>query len=373
MTENAGGRTSVVVLGGGYGGNRVAKLLDDVADVTLVDPSDAFLHNVAALRALVAPEWLDQIFLPYRRLLSNGRFLRDRAVAVDGRQVTLASGARLEPDYLVLATGSSYPFPAKIDEPAAETAKARIREAHAALTGAQRVLLVGAGPVGLELAGEIKSAYPGKHVTIADVAPDILAGPYDQALRDELRAQLDKLGVELKLGTPLRELPTAAPATAAPVAVTTEAGEELTADIWFRCFGVTLQTGYLRGSLAAARDAQGHLRVDEHLQVRGHDRIYAIGDIADADRNMAGFAGMQGELLARNLRTHITGEGELTTYQRHPTVIVVPLGPEGGAGQLPGQDGIAGPEATAEIKGRAMMVERSTALFDVPDPVESAA
>ena len=37
--------SSVVVLGGGYAGMKVAKALDDVADVTLVDPSDAFLHN----------------------------------------------------------------------------------------------------------------------------------------------------------------------------------------------------------------------------------------------------------------------------------------------------------------------------------------
>ncbi|WP_188189968.1 NAD(P)/FAD-dependent oxidoreductase [Nonomuraea sp. SYSU D8015] len=373
MTENAGGRPSVVVLGGGYGGHTVAKLLDDVADVTLVDPSDSFMHNLAALRALVEPDWLDRIFLPYRRLLANGRFLRDRAVAVDGRQVTLASGTRLEPDYLVLATGSSYPFPAKIEEPAAETAKARAREAHQALSGARRVLLIGAGPVGLELAGEIKSAFPDKHVTLADVAPDILTGPFDQALRDELRAQLDKLGVELKLGSPLRDLPDAAPATAAPVAVTTEAGEQLTGDIWFRCFGVGLHTDYLRGSLAEARDDQGYLRVDEHLRVHGHDRVFAIGDIADADRNMAGFARLQGEVLAGNLRTLITGEGRLTAYERQPPVVLVPLGPEGGAGQLPGHDGIVGPEATSDIKGRAMFVDRSTAHFDVPEEAEPAA
>jgi apoptosis-inducing factor 2 len=85
--------------------------------VTLVDPTEAFVHNVAAWRALVEPEWLDRIFLPYEHLLADGRFLRDRAVAVDGRRVTLGSGDVLEPDYLVLATGSSYPFPAKTEEP----------------------------------------------------------------------------------------------------------------------------------------------------------------------------------------------------------------------------------------------------------------
>jgi NADH dehydrogenase FAD-containing subunit len=54
-------RGSVVIVGGGYGGINAAKALDDVADVTLVDPTEAFVHNVASWRALVEPEWLDRI------------------------------------------------------------------------------------------------------------------------------------------------------------------------------------------------------------------------------------------------------------------------------------------------------------------------
>ena len=364
MIENSGPRPSVVVLGGGYGGLAVAKRLDDVADVTLVDPSDAFLHNLASLRALVEPEWLDRIFMPYHRLLRHGRFVRDRADAVDGRRVTLASGRQLEPDYLILATGSAYPFPAKSEHADTAASRARFRGAHQELRVAQRVLLVGAGPTGLELAGEIKASFPEKHVTIADVAPDVLAGPYDQALREELRAQLDKLGVELKLGSPLRGLPDAPPAVAAPVSVTTEAGDELTADIWYRCFGLTLQTGYLRGQLAGSRNAQGYLRVDDQLRVLGQDRVYAIGDITDAAHNGAGVARMQGEFLAVNLRAAITGEGEVAAYQKPPVAVLVPLGPEGGAGQLPGADSIAGPELASELKGRTLMVDAFAAMFD---------
>ena len=55
---------SVVVVGGGYGGVNVARALDDDAQVTLVETKDAFVHNVAALRALVDPDWLPRIFLP---------------------------------------------------------------------------------------------------------------------------------------------------------------------------------------------------------------------------------------------------------------------------------------------------------------------
>ncbi|GAA1018031.1 dehydrogenase [Acrocarpospora pleiomorpha] len=363
MIDNSETRPSVVVLGGGYAGFKLAKALDDIADVTLVDPSDTFMHNAASWRTLVEPDWLDRIFLPLDRLLTHGRFVRDQAVAVDGRQVTLASGGRLEPDYLVLATGSAYPFPAKSDVPDAEKTRARIREAHEALRGAERVLVVGAGPAGLELAGEIKAFFPAKRVTIADVAPDVLPGPFEQELRDELRAQLDQLGIELKLGSPLTELPAAAPATPASIAVTTQAGDKLTADIWFRCFGVVPRTGYLTGALAGARNGRGYVRVDKFLRAGGLDRVYAIGDIADADRDTVGSANAQADLVAGNIRSEITGAGEQAAYQQVPPMVIVPLGPEGGAGQLPGQ-GVFGAETAAGIKGRELFVDVYAGMFD---------
>ena len=364
MISTSSGRASVVVVGGGYGGINAAKALDDVADVTLVDPTEAFVHNVAAWRSLVEPEWLDRIFLPYELLLANGRFVRDRAVEVHGRRLTLASGAVLEPDYLVLATGSSYPFPAKTEEPDVASARARFREAHEALLAADRALIVGAGPAGLELAGEIKAFYPDKQVTIVDMADDILTGPYDQALRDELRRQLDELGVELHLGHALRELPATPPATLGPIRIAIEDGPELVADIWFRAFGVRPHSEYLDGgSLSDHRDERGYLRVDEHLRVVGQTHVFALGDLSDADRDMAGIATKQAGVVADNIRALITGDGELSSYETFPPLIAIPLGPEGGAGFI--GDGVADAATIAELKGRHMLIGPYAELFDV--------
>jgi NADH dehydrogenase FAD-containing subunit len=363
MTESLSDRASVLVIGGGYGGITAAKALDDVADVTLVDPTEAFVHNIAAWRSLVEPEWLERIFLPYDHLLANGRFVRDRAVAVEGRRVTLSSGDVLEPDYLVLATGSAYPFPAKIEEPDVASARARVQAAHEALLQAERVLIIGAGPAGLELSGEIKSFHPGKRVALADIAPDILAGPYEQALRDELRRQLDELGVDLHLGAELRQLPEAAPAALAPIAVNTADGATLDADIWFRTFGVRPHSEYLTGgSLESRRDERGYLRVDEHLRVAGETRIFAIGDLGDADRDMAAVASGQAELAASNIRALIAGSGELAAWDRFPPLIAIPLGPEGGSGSF--GDGVADAAAVAEVKGRHLLVDNYATLFD---------
>jgi NADH dehydrogenase FAD-containing subunit len=156
---------SVVVVGGGYGGITAAKALDEVTDVVLVDPKDSFEHNVAALRALVDPSWSSRIHFSYDGLLKHGHVIRDRAVKVDSRRVVLESGTELVPDFIVLATGSSYPFPGNSGAESAREAAALFRDGHDALAGANRVLLLGAGPVGIELAGEIAAAWPTKHVT----------------------------------------------------------------------------------------------------------------------------------------------------------------------------------------------------------------
>jgi apoptosis-inducing factor 2 len=358
VTEESG-RPTVVVIGGGYGGVNVAKALDEVADVTLVEPKDTFFHNVAALRGLVNPSFLPTTFIPYGGLLANGRVVHDRAKDVDGSKVVLGSGEVLTPDFVVLASGSTYPFPAKAGADRADDSQDRVRETHKALAEARHALLLGGGPVGVELAGEIRAVWPDKAVTIVDMADDILGSRFSKELRDEVRRQLDDVDVELVLGSALREgEPLMAPGELATFTVTTLSGRAISADIWFRCFGVTPVSDYLSGSLAAARTPEGFIEVDPHLRVLGHQNVFALGDVSTADAKMAGFAGLQAAIVAANVTAAISGSGELQTYESLGPVIAITIGPEGGAGQLPGQDGIAGPEVVAQAKGRTMMVDR---------------
>src|SRR6266571_4796531 len=108
MNQDQETRPTVVVIGGGYGGVGVAKALDADVDVVLVEPKDAFVHNIGALRALVEPAFLPKIFLPYDHLLGRGHVERDRAVAVGPHRVVVESGKEFPADYIVLATGSTY-------------------------------------------------------------------------------------------------------------------------------------------------------------------------------------------------------------------------------------------------------------------------
>jgi NADH dehydrogenase FAD-containing subunit len=352
----------VAVIGGGYGGITVAKALDDVADVTLIEPRDTFVHNVAALRAVVDPDWADRIFLPYDRLLARGRVLRDRAVRVAETTVELGSGEAIDADYVVLATGSGQPYPAKIDVEDSAHAKAKLRATHEALARASHVLLLGAGPVGLEFAGEITATWPDKAVTIVDPLGDILSARFPDEFRTELRTQLAELGVDLVLGTSLHEIPAPAQGRTGSFTVTTESGLAITADIWFACFGTTAKSDYLDPGL---RRHDRLVTVRPDLRVPGHDTVFAIGDItALPELKMARAAHQHAEVVATNIRTLINGGGELATYEPAADAIVLPLGPKGGAGYTP-ELGVLGAGQTADIKGGDLLIDRYLDMLNI--------
>jgi NADH dehydrogenase FAD-containing subunit len=240
---------------------------------------------------------------------------------------------------------------------------ARYGATHANLAKADRVLLLGAGAVGLELAGEIASAWPAKHVTIIDPAEHILPGPYHQRLRDELNHQLDALGVQRLLGSSLVVEPHTAPGELDPFTTRTTTGTTVEADIWFRCYGATPVTDYLADDLAAARRADGYLEVTPDLRLAGLPHVYALGDIAAIDVNKAGAAARQAEAVAANIKAQLTG-GEPAEYTPAPPAILLPLGPTRGAGQRADAEQLFTAEEVAQIKGRDVMIDRFAQLLN---------
>ena len=102
------------------------------------------------------------------------------------------------------------------------------------------------------------------------------------------------------------------------------------------------------------------------LLVKGQTAVFALGDASAADLKTAGRAGRQAEIVAANIRALAEG-GELQAYEPSPPAIVIPLGPNGGASELPGSDEIAGAEQTAAIKGEHMFVDAYRERFGLAD------
>lgn len=346
----------VTIVGGGYGGTALAKALDPVAEVTLVEQKDTFVNHAASLRAAVDRQWAEKIFLPYDNLLERGRVIQGTVMAVKGTTVSVSGHGDLTADHLVLATGTAYPFPAKHMESLAVVAKARIERTHVNLEQSQRVLIAGGGDVGIEMVGEITSAFPGIKVTLLEAAEQILPnGGYEPRLREAILEQLALRGVTVVTGDRLTALPPVDPGVLSPFRVTTKKGLRLEADTWFRAYGASPATGYLGPDYDDIRHYDGTIRVDDHLRVVDHPGVWAIGDITDVrETKRADAARAHAAVVAQNITDLVEGRPASAVYTPRPELVVLPLGPDGGASQVM-RDGarvVVGPEETARLKGK---------------------
>ncbi|MFD0558090.1 NADH dehydrogenase FAD-containing subunit [Stackebrandtia endophytica] len=370
---------TVAIVGGGYGGITAAQALDEDFDVVLIEPKDAFVHNVAALRAVVDPNWAKWMFFPYDGLLKRGRVVRDRAISVEAHGVRTVSGEWIGADYIVIATGTTYPFPAKVYSDHAEAGIARYHRATEALGRAERVLLLGAGPVGIELAGEIRSTWPDKHITLIEPARDILSGGFIEGfdedvadqLRSELRRQLRDLGISLILGDSLRHDPPTSTGIKSGFAASTWGGTSLTADIWFQCYGRQPVSRVLSRQLSGAWRTDGRLSVMPDLRLPGQSRVFAIGDVTRTQAlDTAVVAMEQGGFVAEQIKS-LAGGGDPVAYEPSQPLFLIPLGTGGGASYSP-DGGILDAETTTLYKGNDLFLTKYCEIFDVPNPLEDS-
>lgn len=352
----------VIVIGGGYGGITVAKGLDPVADVVLIERKDQFVHHAAALRAAVDDVWQQAIFMPYSYLLQSGSVVHGTVSKVEGNTVHLYGHEPVSGDYLVFATGSTYPFPAKHISSQSAIAKHRLNDLREDLSKAQRVMLVGGGTVGLEMAGELVASFPGLEVVVVEKERQILPWTgFTPEFRAKVESEAAELGIEVMTGAQLAFLPATPPGALGRFRVETTDGRPIEADMWFQCYGAQPVTGYLRDTdYANALTQEGTIRVLPTMQVAGHPDAYAVGDITDIpESKRADAARSQARVVVANIAAQIQGEQPDATYQPRRDWIVLPLGPNRGASQLVDDEGrikVVGADQTAEIKGTDLMV-----------------
>ena len=358
----------VVIVGGGYAGTMLARSLDPVAEVVLVEPKAAFIHNVAAIRAIVDPSLLDMLILPYDRLLKRGRVVQDRAVAVEDGAVRLAANGSISADILVIATGSSYAQPFKASGDIAAFRSATL-EAHQKLRAARSVAIVGAGAVGTELAGEIAAGMPGKTITLISATPALFPD-FPPALGRRLQADLLSMGVALRLGAKAERLQGADGPSAGPVAL---AAGGVVADLVFPAMGATPVNALARDLPGAELDRLGRVRVDAWLRPAGRTNVFAFGDVAATGDLMTIVAiTRQAPWLAKSIKAVVAGRRleSLPAYAPWPSPpILIPLGPRRGASVLPltRSGPTVGGFLTSSIKGKALFIPRYRKEFGIKE------
>ncbi|KAJ0976639.1 hypothetical protein J5N97_012113 [Dioscorea zingiberensis] len=322
-------KKKVVVVGGGIAGALLAKSIQFHADVTLIDPKEYFEIPWANLRSKVEPSLAERAVFNHTEYLTNGRIITSSAVNITETDVLTIEDRQIQYDYLVIATGHTYSTP--------RTRRDRLeqfQEDNIKIKSSGSILIVGGGPTGVELAGEIAMDYPDKKVTLVHSGPRLLEFiglKASQKALDWLKSRNVEVLLEQSIDL--------ATISEADRVFTTSAGEIVNADSHFVCLAKPLGSSWLRESIVKDYlDRNGRLMVDENLRVGGSNNIFAIGDVTDIPELKQGDVAQRHALVvAKNLKLLIKGgkESKLIKYKPASAKAMVSLGRKDAVAQYP--------------------------------------
>ncbi len=340
-------RHRVVIIGSGFGGLTAAKALKR-ADVDIKMIAKTTHHLFQPLLYQVATGIISsgEIAPPTRMILrhqKNAQVLLGEATHVDLRDKTVTSEllghTYVTPfDSLIIAAGAgqSYfgndhfaefaPGMKSIDD--ALELRARIlgafEQAERSSDPARREKLltftvVGAGPTGVEMAGQIaeladhtlKGAY--RHidsttarVILLDALPAVLA-PMGEKLGKKAQARLEKMGVEIQLGAMVTDVDRNG------ITVKDSDGTIRRIESATKVWSAGVSASPLGRDLAAQSDVEidraGRVKVLPDLSVPGHPDVFVVGDMAAVEGvpGMAQGAIQGGKYAAKAIKAELKG------------------------------------------------------------------
>jgi NADH dehydrogenase len=350
-------RHRVVIVGGGFGGLFAARAVRGSADVTLVDRTQHHLFQPLLYQVATGILSEGEIAVPLRDVLKRHRTvtcLLAEVVDVDpAARVVVADrpdGERIELPYdeLVVAAGvrQSYfghdefarwaPGMKTISDALtirqrvfgafelAETATSE-EEQRRRLTFA----VVGAGPTGVELAGQIRElATRTLREEFRHIRPEharvLLFDGGDAPLRSfgphlsaRAAATLEHLGVEFRPGSRVTGVDGDG-LTVQDRAGTTQRFAAGTV-LWAAGVAAPPLAGVLAARTGALTDRAGRIRVDPDLTVPGHPDISVVGDVMALDDlpGVAEVAMQTGLYAGRRIRKQLAGDRRLRPFKYH--------------------------------------------------------
>jgi NADH dehydrogenase len=349
---------SVVIVGGGFAGVGCATVLGrrGVA-VTLIDRHNAHQFQPLLYQVATAELAVIDVARPFRGIFHSLPSVRVKhaevaSVDLDARRVTTATGETFEGDVLVLAAGSTPNFfgtPGAAEHafplysvPDANRLRSRLFEAfedadyNAARVeqGALNIVIVGAGPTGVETAGAladlVNDVMPSRYrdldtsratIYLVDHGPTVL-GAFSDKAQAYAAGKLADLGVTLKLNTGVAEV--------AKDRVVLDDGTEILTRTVVWAGGIKPPLLVEASHLPTGRG--GRVDALPDLTVEGNPRVYALGDMANlVDREGAhlpqlGSVALQaGRWAARNILRDLDGH-EREPFKYHDKGIMAMIG-----------------------------------------------
>lgn len=332
----------VVIVGGGFGGVKAALELANKAGfaVTLISNSMHFSYHAALYRTATGRSPLE-VVIPLHKIFEraeNVEIVLDDIVGLNPRRKTVRSetGNEYRYDSLIFSLGNDVNYFGIEGMDKHSFAMANIQQTIALRSqlvklfrqpaASPTIVIVGAGPTGTELAGELRqfarriARRYGTRVSHPKVilieGGDRVLPMFDPVLSAKAYKRLQKLGVQLRLNTRVN--------SCQPGSVCLD-GEDITADAIIWTAGSTPVSFFALQSKVFQLE-RGKVIVDDYLRAKGQDDIYVIGDNASTPYSGMGQTAVHdASFVSRNLVRQRKGMRTVAYRTRHP-IYVVPIG-----------------------------------------------
>lgn len=288
-------RPRLVVIGGSFAGLEAYKALHKVFDIKVIDAKD-FLEVAPAMHYYYTGQAAHETMsLLYENSILRDSFIHGKAIELQANAVVVQTAHGLQTiefDYCLIATGALYPSSMKpnFELKTLGDHRVKIKAVQEKVLNAKKVLVRGAGVVGVEVAAEL--ALIGKQVVLACPRGEVLPRFIPKA-QQKTRPCLEELGV--KIVDSKKEAPSA---------------EDF--DLVYDCTGnhFPIEDNILNKNFLNYRDERGRVRVNEFFQIcdeKYHPikHIFAVGDCcitrANEEKNISNLRNTA-EIVAHNLK-----------------------------------------------------------------------
>ncbi|CAG8795121.1 34308_t:CDS:2, partial [Racocetra persica] len=252
----------------------------------------------------------NKIIIPYNKLFKHGgKVVHATVTTIDEKEVTVSTetelGTRIPFAFLIIATGSNYPKPGKLTAENKEEGVIDLVTQRNALKNAKKILIMGGGPVGIELAGEIASVYQNKEITLIHSENNLLNENVPQKMKDLLVKQLRELNVNLIFGERVNLPSSGIGDGLSPLTLETDKGTQIESDVQFVAFGVKPNTSVIETldhTLIEEDTTRVKVRSTLQLDHDNYGHIFALGDITNINETKLAYrAGLHADIVAKNI------------------------------------------------------------------------
>ena len=311
----------VVIIGGGFAGSLCAKKLEKDFNVILIDTKNYFEFTPGILRTIVEPEHIKKIQVLHTSYLKKTKILIGEVKEIN-KNFLLVKNKKINYDYLIIASGSSYALPIKQKNVILPNRAEVLIKQYNSLCKSKSVLIVGGGLVGVELTAEIIGRYKGdKKITLIHAENSLINRNHKKSIRYAEKF-LKRKGVKIiyneKVIGKTKE------------GCFTNKKRKINADIIFLCTGIQPNYKFLKKNFSKRLNKENFAKTNLFLQLEGEKNIFVAGDISNVqEEKTAQNAEKQIKLIVKNIN-HLEKEENLQRYSMRLNPMVISLGKRNG-------------------------------------------